>query len=1623
MNYKSILLGVFAIAASTSGMRAADPSLSFSGSGTEADPWKITSKADVMELARACNGDGTLAAKDCGKYSGKYFILTADIDMQSDPEFIGIATAPEGQVPSTQWKFQGNFDGQGHTIRNMSIKGTKFDATGKALSTGKTNSRKYCGFFGIVEGGTVSNLNIDASCYMDAYGCVGAIAGQIGAGTRIENCTSGATIVSYDQYGGGIVGYSNTTSAKRNSILDCANYGNVRVLYKYGGGIAGEARYTDITGCANVGALEMNGFNSVRNNGVQQYGGGITGSCNYSNIYDCINAGSVGVEGTYVGGIAGIIGTTSATNGTITGCVSTGALITPDAQTSGTIAGFAKTLAASTVSGCWYDRQLWGETGVGHSPAEGASGALTSRMTDGNVLDGLDAGKWLFEKGFYPRLKSYANEYTKRAAATYVVFAEGQQADEFTGSATVSTAMSGITAVMAVGKYFSVSDGKVIVGSTQMMVSDTIRLENGSYRMEIPVVKPPKAFEGKGTEAEPYLISSKEDLVNLAALSNGAVPNHFEDTWFRLTSDIDMAGIEGFLGISARNNGKYQGTPIWWFSGKFDGNGHKISNMHIRGVVFDANGAVVSYGTVGGSVMNVGFFGSLGAGAVVENLTIDETCSVEGYMNVGSIAGLMTARSTVRNCVNGARITGYQYHIGGIAGYAYSSKITDGIVISDCINYGDVLSNDESAGGIVGDSRAMISGCLNAGNITVRHFNDCVNPKTAVVKRAGGIAGSNVANITACVNIGNVYCDSIYAGGLTGFNSNGMSGGLITGCLNAGQVSAKDMTTAGAFIGEDYHKVGSQDQILFSSCFYDSQYSGTPGAQGIDTKGIEPLRTDSLTGGNAIESLAETFVFAKGFYPLPKNIAAKEIARRIASTFITMPGNQTLGNFIAAAGINSAMPLVAEVAEPFYIDEGMVKTHPVNEIRKAELSLTNGAYTRLLSLTTLPSIFTGDGTEENPYLISSVEDFLKIGPFMTESGFDFEDRVFRLTADIDFAVADTCISIGSGQLYFNGTFDGNEKTIANFKTPKADDTTDIGGAGIFGGVGEKGRILNLKVKGAEIRGNTCAGSIAGYLYGKVVGCSTDETSKVTVVPGRSLGILGGKKGDYAGGIAGYMAATASVSDCENKATVQANKQAGGIAGGSSTDSGALIERCTNYGTVGAVAPQETELVGGQPSQVYVDAMAGGIAGRLTGVVRHCENHGHILATKCNTAGGILGHSYIRSQVDSCRNYGLIEVAWEYAGGIVGNLGIASTGKRGTEINACENHGTVKAMSGGGGIAGQGNNGCVITSCANFGNISLSVRGGGIVGRSVSGVTVSDSYNAGTIKANGNSAGIVGDVTTGGLKIERCFNIGNVTTESLNGIAGGILNVASGPVIVNDCYNAGDITGQKYVGGIAGKVDQLTIARCYNAGTVTCTKENNIEKYAGNIVGMEGAVISNCYRLSNMPAFKIDGNNGEVIDPKDIFNSKYQLGDAFVYDANCLPRLKATAETDAAKAFSAYYLLDPSDSETSVGSPMKLGQPGDVEWKAEGFITIDGDEGRPTGNGKGTLTAVCGDFTRNFTFDCIDRSGVDELAAEGLSDVRWFNLDGTDNPSPRTGDVVIMTGVDIRGKRIARKVRF
>ncbi len=1627
----TVLVVVTAFSAS-----AEDAALSFKGSGTQDDPWQISSKADVLELAKACNGDGIITGPNCSHYANKYFILTADIDMSGVSDFYGIAAAPKGLSSAISFKFQGNFDGQNHTIRNMVIKGVDFDSSGKALAYSKDGSRKYCGFFGTVEGGVIKNLNIDSSCTIEGWGAVGSVVGQAYAGARVQNCTSSATVIAYDAQAGGIVGYAygskSTTSVY---VADCYFSGEVKMNYHYAGGIIGEGNYAFVTGCSSTGSVELSGFNLYKASGLQEYGGGIAGGFRNGGITECFSATFLKSQGKYNGGIAGIMGTTSAINAaSMSRCVSIGSIIGSDIATKGGLAGFAKVTASTPtpLSQCYYDTSIWGTTAVGGT--EYSFGLSTEELTNGDLPAGLTASKWVVEKGFYPRNKAFDSALERAAAATYVVFQSGQWAGNFTSEATVSTAMTGISALMTVGKNFSVSGNKIIAQNTSRLALDTIQLTNNGYKMLIPVEKPPRDFVGQGTKENPYLISSVDDLLTLSDLANASVAQTFKDKYFRLTTDLDMNGVTDFYGIAAKNVGAYistTSTPPHYFAGHFDGGGHTIKNMRIAGIKYDPQGNVIHYATMGGSIMDIGFFGILYDGGSVENLILDSSCSIDGYMCVGGIAGFMGANTSITNCINKASVTCFERYGGGIAGYAYASKIRQNINITGCINTGKIRVNNSSAGGILGDSRGVISDCINAGEVIVEFFSNCVSAVSKEVRRAGGITGANTGDIIRCANFGTVYADSIVAGGITGYNSNGISdlnsvkGGLIRECYNVGPVGAKDMKQAGAIAGEDYHVTGTEFNILFSNCLYDNQYSLTLGAQGVDAEGISPVPTDSLVSGKALPNF-DDYVFSTGYYPLPKALSSLDLTKRIASTFIYLPGKQTIGNFVLPAQINTTMALNASISSPaFYIEDGYVKVNPVQEVTQADLILKNGTYTRHLPLTTLPSVFSGEGTKESPYVIASVEDFNKIGPFMAESGFDFEGKYFSLTADIDFASADTCYTIGSTNIFFNGTFEGNNHTIKNFKMPVADQTTDVADGGIFGGIGSRGELRNLKASGVHIYSNLNGGIFAGRVLGRIIGCSTDNLCSVTVTPGRANGLRPGKKGEYAGGITGLLTPTGYIGQCINGATVTGNKRVGGIIGATGTDLGAVVEDCTNEGTISAVAPTETETVGGQPQTVYVDAMAGGLVGQLTGNVRRCINRGHILTTKCSAVGGIVGSGLITAFVDSCTNEGLIESAWEFAGGIFGTSSYSSSGN-GTKINKCKNNGRVLSLSGAGGILGHAQIGAEITSSSNFGSIESTSRAGGLVGQSDNTVKISDSYNAGEIKAEGRAAaGLIGEITTGGLTMAQCFNIGSVVTVNVNGIAGGLINVATGPAAINDCYNAGEISAQRLVGGLAGDPTQTTFTRCYNAGLVTCTNQTSAEKYAGNLFGRSGATAINCYYPDWLPAFSLDASlGGEKISNARLIDSRYQLGDAYSYSTLALPRLKSTAETDGAKAFSVLWSIPDGNTLNYLVGPLKLGSLTGTSWKASGMISIDGSNAIVTGNGTGTLTATCGDFSRTFTFACSDGQGGVEIIAEGeLTDVRWYNLNGLEIKNPSKGDIVIMSGINAQGKRIVRKIHL
>ena len=143
----------------------------------------------------------------------------------------------------------------------------------------------------------------------------------------------------------------------------------------------------------------------------------------------------------------------------------------------------------------------------------------------------------------------------------------------------------------------------------------------------------------------------------------------------------------------------------------------------------------------------------------------------------------------------------------------------------------------------------------------------------------------------------------------------------------------------------------------------------------------------------------------------------------------------------------------------------------------------------------------------------------------------------RLLADIDMSGVNNFTPIGNasnGSNAFSATFDGCGYTISNL--------TVSGGiyTGLFGAV-NRGSISRVSVADGTISGTNYAGGIAGWVVSSssVTGCSVTGGT-VTTIGGRST----------AGGIAGYVNSSSSVTGCSvTGGTVNGgNGYAGGIAG-------------------------------------------------------------------------------------------------------------------------------------------------------------------------------------------------------------------------------------------------------------------------------------------------------------------------------------------------------------------------------------------------------------------------------------------------------------------------------------------
>ncbi|OUN38835.1 hypothetical protein B5G28_07710 [Faecalibacterium sp. An77] len=212
--------------------------------------------------------------------------------------------------------------------------------------------------------------------------------------------------------------------------------------------------------------------------------------------------------------------------------------------------------------------------------------------------------------------------------------------------------------------------------------------------------------------------------------------------------------------------------------------------------------------------------------------------------------------------------------------------------------------------------------------------------------------------------------------------------------------------------------------------------------------------------------------------------------------------------------------------------------------------------------------------------------------------------------------------IGTRQSPYTGAFDGQGHTIFGLSVSSSDDY-----AGLFGYIGEKGKVQNLTLDSPIVSSTNAdgyVGAVAGENFGAVENCHV--TGSVTATG----------KTSYAGGVVGVNYST--VTACYATGKVESDNIAGGVVG---WNDGGTVTACYATGDVTATSGTAGGVVGVNYSTVTAcyaagdvtgDTYAGGVVGGNTGTVTACYATGTVTSTS-GTAGGVVGLNY--STVTAC----------------------------------------------------------------------------------------------------------------------------------------------------------------------------------------------------------------------------------------------------------------------------------------------------------------------------------------------------------------------------------------------------
>ncbi len=1483
----------------------------FAGSGTEADPYQISSRdhlillADKVNASTEVNGE-YMKVPVVSAYQGKYFALTEDIDLKN------YRLDPIGPTPLI--RFGGIFDGKGHTLKNLNVYGSTTAYTGlfgvaDTLSVIKnlnvenlTATSDYYQVGGVVATcyGSLSNINVVNPQVTSPRSVAGGIAGVVYG--PISNCSvTGGTVTAPMWVGGAFGechgGISNVDVNGTNVYMT----GSGAPVGGVVGNIIGDATKLSFAGIVKyLNASEqqfMGGISGYLQSGTlsnsfaggeiigysnQSYVGGLVGYCR-GNVRDCYSSGLVHCYSKMCGGLIGMLGNSQTVlNPEITNCY-TSALTECetyqyDRNNFNEVIGATTVLVAGgkfTMTNLYSDRNITNFSSLLY-------GSTTAALTDSVGPKGFSADNWVFTKGAYPRVKGLENLETSCFTASAIDFTEGDDV-KFVSTNTPVTALGNTKFAFLVngqlslkGHYASIKDNKMIEIGTEFG-TDTIFIVNEKMQTYRYLSIAPIIFEGAGTAESPYLIKDKDDLI-LLSRATSLKRQTFVDQYFKMTNDIDLELTEEFIGINCESgtggtNNKFQGV--------FDGAGYTIHRMTIPNLlvwttpITDGKAGTLAASSCKGIS---GFIGRLGEHGVLKNLTIAADSKLdEMYAQCAALVG--TSDGLVENCRNYADVVGYSCWVGGIVG-----QMNKGSRVVNCYNAGNITTGYANVGGIAGAvTTATVENCVNTGDIKAILL---VTNYSNQLQRAGGISGGTTSGgeYNNCVNYGTVYAERNNAGGIAAAFEEGTQNYLckMTNCINLGNVYCGNAATVGAI-------AGLSDSKHVSGTYFDVQMLGIKAAQNAELSGVTAALTKDLISGTALNGYdTELWDFTKDLYPTLKNYASETKVAAARKVYVTMPDAYTVSNFLTTGTLSDgAQWSLATKAIFNIIGKELIGPSEVDEVVADTLIAVNEAGVRRPILLQAKPILklAGEGTATAPYLVGSVDDWTTLCSYVDQVGDNLLKKYVSLTADIDFGKKAPANLGSNGVTKFAGTLDGKGHIFKNVALTGKDKQK----CALIGIVEPEAVVKNFTFEGTVNSAFTYATSVVDQLYGTLE--NVESKAVITTTTTNAAGVVGyaydgamlnkvvfsgsiNSNTTNIGGVLNTSVATGHITmtDCGFKGKINTTKAAATSA--TAYNIGGLAASLGSADLTGCYSNGEIKL----KDEAFSTTVAGLVAAAPGAKAlpdysfTNCWN-----ATNITAGGKIAG--FIAAPTTTAANAKYVFVDCYNKGDI--------SAKSTKALSSCPTAGIITLYTPGSKFIRCHNEGTIISD--------FNVYAGGIFGSNTGtpgstttpdSVYVTDCWNEGLIIADGNQGGGIGGYVGGAVIMENCYNTADVEG---NQMVGGLVSAftGTGPQMIN-CYNTGNVIGKLgRVGGLiawGGPTNGL-VKGCWNTGTIASTaavggtSAGNGAWAIGGIAAAQSAVFEDCYNAGALKGLaRVGGIVGEPTKAKTSFKNCYNAGE-------------------------------------------------------------------------------------------------------------------------------------------------